>query len=314
MKEYIERNSQLLTYTDPIAQKPMSLVFTEYNKYENRVLIKTITGASSAMTFAMPMADVLRALVNNYRQDRQYWIQAVKVLRIMFLNQYRPYFFAALYPFMACMFWWFTSLRLAVDSDLQLEKVKCPVAITLFHVFGVMSAAMTFILLQRDGTEITEKSGRQDLSQYILKACENYQYEDIDSQRGNFCFDCMVVHKSDETRQIRHCSQGDKCVAGFQMYSNIFGKSIGAHNHQLYYFNLLFAFLFASTLLRQSFWSMYWALDVDPEQFGCFFYLDSMIKLHNLHFFASILQAIALVNTNLLLRQLLVNSFAISKG
>lgn len=67
MKEYIERNSQLLTFTDPIAQKPMSLVFTKYNKYENRVLIKTIIGASSEMTFTMPFIDMLRALVNNYR-------------------------------------------------------------------------------------------------------------------------------------------------------------------------------------------------------------------------------------------------------
>lgn len=73
MKEYIERNSQQRTFTDPIIDKPMSEVLGEYNQYENKVLVKAVTGVSMDLKSGPEFKEIFRAIVNNHRQDRQYW-------------------------------------------------------------------------------------------------------------------------------------------------------------------------------------------------------------------------------------------------
>ena len=75
MKEYIERTSQHRTFTDPIIDKEMSEVLREYNVFENKVLVKAITGATMDLkNFSLPLKDVMRSIVNNHRSDRQYWV------------------------------------------------------------------------------------------------------------------------------------------------------------------------------------------------------------------------------------------------
>ena len=150
MKEYIERNSQHRTFTDPIIDKQMSEVLYLYNLFENKVLIKAITGASMDYKVSSSMKDVFRTIVNNHKQDRQYWIQAIKVIKLIYLNRYRQIMLMGLYPLMFFTFWLFTRMRYgkAGEDQESLEKVKCIFSTVTFYISGLISALLTFTLLQ----------------------------------------------------------------------------------------------------------------------------------------------------------------------
>jgi hypothetical protein len=154
MKEYVERNSQHRTFTDPIIDKQMSEVLYQYNLFENKVLIKAITGASMDYKVNSSIKDVFRTIVNNHRQDRQYWIQAIEVVKLIYLNRYRQILLMGLYPLMFFTFWLFTRMRYGSSRNSteekdqeSLEKVKCTFSTLLFYMSGLISSLMTFTLL-----------------------------------------------------------------------------------------------------------------------------------------------------------------------
>lgn len=127
------------------------------------------------------------------------------MVRIIFLNKYRDILLMSLYPLMFFMFWIFTKMRIgkAQEDSEEYEKIKCTLSSTIFYLSGMLSALLTFTMLQQEKRQ--PKTDRQDLGNFILKSCEHHRYEDIEKSLNKFCFDCMVVHTGIKNKQICHC-------------------------------------------------------------------------------------------------------------
>jgi hypothetical protein len=108
-----------------------------------------------------------------------------------------------------------------------------------------------------------------------LKSANANYFDLIENQRSKFCFDCMLVHKY----QMYHCSKGKTCILGYQKYSQIFGKSIGAQNYLIYYTNCIFALIISFIWFRQSIWSMVNRMEVDTKKDILIFWIDGVFKL-----------------------------------
>lgn len=163
----------------------------------------------------------------------------------------------------------------------------------VFHLFWFLSFTCTFLLLH---SYDPSPSNSSDLYDFILKNTNTNNYELIDNSRTNFCFDCMVVHKV----QMFHCKKGKGCIQGYQKYSQMFGKSVGAHNYLIYYLNCVFALVMTFLWIRQSIWSMVNRVEVDINRYRLIFWLDAMFKLWSYSKVLAIIQSKCfLVLTNL---------------
>ena len=142
----------------------------------------------------------------------------------------------------------------------------------IFHICYLLSIFCSFLIVNAYDQE---PQNSLDLGEFILKSANANYFDLIENQRSKFCFDCMLVHK----HQMYHCKKGGNCILGYQKYSQLFGKSIGAHNYLIYYINCIFALIISLIWFRQSIWSMVNRMEVDTQNSYLLFWLDGSAKL-----------------------------------
>ena len=60
-------------------------------------------------------------------------------------------------------------------------------------------------------------TNQESLPEFVLRTFDAKTFEDIDANRKNYCFDCMVVNPQRQELRINHCSHADssQCAINF---------------------------------------------------------------------------------------------------
>lgn len=154
IKEYIERNQQ---DSDELIQV--------FNKYQNRILVRAVLGLSkfnfkstndavdqhNFQVLSLKFKDSVRALLNNYRHDKEYFKQAVGILTREYAHKYRILLIGAYYVFIMLSFNLFTLWRVDYTPFQNVDKrPDCTLSYVIFHISIVMSTLLSIVIINSD--------------------------------------------------------------------------------------------------------------------------------------------------------------------
>ena len=255
-----------------------------------------------------------RIIFKNISSEVEYWNQAFGVLKKIYLQKYRLKILLGVYVFTLVTFWILSGVRAAAtkseDSGL--------LATLIFHLMWITSAIQTYILIKRCNAEDDLPPDQESLPDFILRVFNAKKFEEIETNRKNYCFDCMNVNHKRQELRINHCSNTEwqQCTTNFQKYSKLFGKSIGNSSFRIYFCNTFCSLILSFLWVRQSIWAMYGSLKAESKdtESWLFFWLEAQLQLWYHSIIFSLVQAVYFKLMIFFFEEVLYMLFAISRN
>ena len=100
---------------------------------------------------SLKLKESLRALLNNYRHDKEYFKQAVGILVVEYAHKYRILLIGAFYVFLMLSFNLFTLWRVDYTPFQNVDKrPDCTISYVLFHLCLVLSTLLSIVIINSD--------------------------------------------------------------------------------------------------------------------------------------------------------------------